>query len=210
VGSSVRAAALAVTVGVVVALGAACSPSVTNRTSGADRAARAMAATRQLEQAEQRDLGCHNVVTSRERRSTPAPEHVVLLVDAYAVGEPCWDRIVFTFAATGSDMPPGYQIEYVEKDDAPRDCPIDSVGNAFLHITLTPASEYDTTAPGKPKQTYLGNLRLRLENMNHTQLVCKRPDGENTVSWMIGLDSKRPFTVDAASAPPRVIVYVMN
>jgi hypothetical protein len=209
-GSSVRAAVLATVLGAAMALVAACSPTVTNQSRGDDRAARAMAATRQLEQAENRDLGCDNVVTSREGRSTPAPEHLLLLVDAYAVGEPCWDRIVFTFAPTGFDIPPGYQIEYVEKDDAPRDCPIDSVGEAFLHITLTPASEHDTTAPGRPRQTYLGNLRLRLENMNHTQLVCKRPEGENTVSWMIGLDSKRPFTVDAASGPPRVIVYVMK
>jgi hypothetical protein len=28
--------------------------------------------------------------------------------------------------------------------------------------------------------------------------------------WLIGLDERRPFTVDAANHPPRVTVLVMN
>ena len=92
--------------------GAACSPGVTNQASGEERAAEAKHATKELAEAEQRDLGCNNIVTSRDKRETTAPEHMVLLIDAYAVAEPCWDRITFTFQPTGDNVPPGYTIEY--------------------------------------------------------------------------------------------------
>jgi len=145
---------------------------------------------------------------SEERRATPAPEHLLLLTGAYAVAEPCWDKIVFEFEPTGADMPPGYDIEYrkppfVEGDGKP----VYVLGEAFLYVTFTPASQTDTRG-SRPKQTYLGNLSLRLEDMHHTQIVRKLIDGDGTVSWIIGLDVKRPFTVDAANRPPRVSVYI--
>jgi hypothetical protein len=194
---------------------AACSPGVANTANGEQRAADAKQATRKLQQAEQQDLGCRNIVTSRDKRVTPPPEHMVLLVDAVAVSEPCWDKITFTFKPTGANAPPGYTIEYrdppfVEGDQG--QFTVETLGSAFLYITFAPASETDYTS-GQPRQTYAGNLRLRLEDMHFTQIVRKimdNPDG--TQSWLIGLSEKRPFTVDAvadsANQESRVSVYI--
>lgn len=189
-------------------LGAACSPASSNGASGAERAAAAKAATRKLQRAQARDLGCDNVVMSEERRSTAPPEHLVLLDDAYAVAEPCWDKIVFTFQPTGADMPPGYEIEYrrppfVEGDQG--QYTVETLGDAFLFVTFAPALGTD---PRTNRQIYRGNLRLRLEDMHHTEIVRKLIDGDGTVMWLIGLDTKRPYTVDAANKPPRVTVYI--
>lgn len=212
VGSSVRAGALrGVAFLSLLVVIAACSPTVANETSGADRAKAAKEATKNLEAAENKDLGCGNVVTSRGHRATPAPEHLLLLVDAFAVPEDCWDKIVFTFQATGDDMPPGYDIEYREPPFTdPNGGQIATVGEAFLYLTFKPVSQYDDRE-GRHKQMYLGNLRLTLTDTHHTQLVSKLTDAEDgTQSWVIGLDSRRPFTVDAASDPPRVTVYIMR
>ena len=45
-----------------------------------------------------------------------------------------------------------------------------------------------------------------------SKLVDATPDihTDDKIVWLIGLDSKRPFTVDAANQPPRVTVIVMH
>jgi hypothetical protein len=195
----------------------ACTPGVANTTDSKQGAADAAQATKKLAEAERQDLGCSNIVTSRDKRVTPPPEHMVLLIDAVAVAEPCWDKITFTFRPTGANAPPGYTIEYrdppfVEGDQGQYN--VETLGNAFLYITFAPASETDYTS-GSPRQTYPGNLRLRLEDMHFTQIVRKimdNPDG--TQSWLIGLSEKRPFTVDASIdthyGVSFVSVYVMR
>jgi hypothetical protein len=85
---------------------------------------------------------------------------------------------------------------------------VETVGSDFLVITFTPAASTDGRDPANPKQTYLGNLRLALRNMHHTCIVRHMEDGLGTVSWLIGLDSKRPFTVDAYNNPPRVDLLI--
>jgi hypothetical protein len=215
-GVAVRAR-LGALLAVALLAAAACSPGVTNQTSGEQRAADAKHATRELAEAGQQDLGCDNIVTSRDKRVTAPPEHMVLLVDAYAVAEPCWDRITFTFTPTGANMPPGYTIEYQDgpfREGDEDQFTVETLGSAYLFITFAPASETDYTS-GRPRQTYSGNLRLRLEDMHDTEIVRKlmdKPDG--TQSWLIGLTDKRPFTVDAvadsANRVSRVSVYVMR
>jgi hypothetical protein len=200
---------IAAVAALVMVVGAACSPTSTNQATSVDRAAVAKKATRQLEQAQRQDLGCDNVVMSEEKRLTTPPEHLVVLTDAYAVAEPCWDKIVFTLEPTGADMPPGYEIGYEKGPFTEGDAgqyTVETLGDAFLSLTLTPASQYDLDG----KQVYKGNLRLTLKDMHHTEIVRKilENDGENKVRWLIGLDTKRPFTVDAANKPPRVTVYI--
>lgn len=195
----------------VALVAAGCSPAASSRSSAEDRAATAREATRQLDAAQRKELGCKNVVMSEEDRTTAPPEHLVLLTDAYAVAEPCWDKIVFTFEPTGADMPPGYQVGYQKgpfTEGPEGQYNVETLGDAFLFITFTPAASTDYSNESRPVQTYLGNLRLRLEDMHHTEIVRKLIDGDGTVMWLVGLDEKRPFTVDAANQPPRVSVYV--
>jgi len=189
-----------------------CVPGATHSASSTSdaRAVAAKRATARLQAAERQQLGCAHVTMSDERRATPTPEYPVFLIDAVATAEPCWDKIVFTFQPTVTDTPPGYEIEYRKPPfvEGPDNAPVDTLGTDFLWLTFKPASSTDASDPNHPLLTYRGNLRLRLADMNHTQLVRKIMDGDGTVSWLIGLDAKHPFTVDAANNPPRVIVYI--
>ena len=82
----------------------------------------------------------------------------------------------------------------------------------MLYIEFTPAATTDGRNPGAFRDTYQGNLRLTFDAdaMHHTTIVewiDRDPDvtpeipTDNKVVWLIGLDEKRPFTVDAASQP---------
>jgi len=200
---------------VLVLVGTACTG--TTATTGTeapvevDRAQVAREATRELDAARRRDLGCENVVMSEGDRTTRPPEHLLWLTDAYAVAEPCWDKLVFTFESSGADMPPGYDIGYEKGPFTEGDAgqfPVETLGTAFLYVTFSPAASVKEGPGGRPLQTYPGNLRLTLRDMHHTEIVRKIIDGDGTVMWLIGLDVKRPFTVDAANSPPRVSVYI--
>lgn len=197
---------------VLTLVGTACTGTTTGAEAPVevDRAQVAREATRELDAARRRDLGCANVVMSEGDRTTRPPEHLLRLTDAYAVAEPCWDKIVFTFESTGADMPPGYDIGYEKGPFTEGDAgqyTVETLGTAFLYVTFSPAASVKETG-GRPQQTYLGNLRLTLRDMHHTEIVRKIIDGDGTVMWLIGLDVKRPFTVDAANNPPRVSVYI--
>lgn len=93
--------------------------------------------------------------------------------------------------------------------------------NAVLYVEMSPAisvSEF----PRRPELAYPGGLRLVFQEsaMHHLKIVewvKNLPEGEQTsvttttvpgvapapqrVVWLIGLDEKRPFTVDCATGP---------
>lgn len=169
--------------------------------------------------------GCEFIVAGTERRFTQPLESIEYLQDAVAEPSTCYDRITFVFdPGDGPDLPPGYSVEYREAPFGLEGIPTSTAGfkdaDAVLYVEITPASTTDTRRPGRSVQTYQGNLRLRLADMGHTVIVewiDKLPDDttpdditDDKVIWLIGLDEKRPFTVDAANQPPRVSVLVMN
>ena len=187
-----------------------CGPVTASGPGSVQDAATARRATRDLAAAEQRSVRCSDVVMGEEPRSTPPPEYMEHLNGAIAYPEDCWDRVVFTFEADLGQAPPGYQVEYRKPPftEGERDSPVATEGEAFLYVTFTPASQFDDRDPGRVVQTYKGNLLLALDGMHHVTMVRKLIDGLGTVLWIIGLDQKRPFTVDAVSDPPRVSILV--
>ena len=210
-------ARLAALLAVVLLAAAACSPGQANTTDAQARAAAAKQATKELAEAGQQDLGCNNIVTSRDKRQTAPPEQMALLVAASVATDACFDRITFTFVPTGANRPPGYTIEYADPPFSEGDegqYPVETLGEAFLKLTFAPASQTDFNS-GRPAQTYKGPIRLLFQDTHHIQLVRKlidSPDG--TQSWIIGLDEKRPFTVDgvgdSAKNELRVSVYILK
>jgi len=203
-----------IAVGLVVGAGAVglvgCGTVPRAQTGTVEDAAAARRATRALADAERRQIGCQDVVMGEEPRATPPPEFMEHLTGAIAYPETCWDRVLFTFEAELGQAPPGYQVEYRKPPfvEGERDSPVQVQGEAFLYVTFTPASQFDVRDPARPIQTYKGNLLLALEGMHHVTMVRKVIDGLGTVMWIIGLDEKRPFTVDAVSNPPRVSIFV--
>jgi hypothetical protein len=168
--------------------------------------------------------GCQFIVAGTERRFTRPLEQVEYLADAVAEPATCYDRITFIFdQGDGDDMPPGYVVEYRKDPFGLEGIPTSTGGfkdaKAVLYVEISPASTTNATS-GRGVETYRGNLRLRLADMGHTVIVewvDKLPEDttpdditDDKVVWLIGLDERRPFTVDAANHPPRVSVLVMN
>jgi len=139
------------------------------------------------------------------------------LIDATAGAQGCLDVVTFTLRTRGDGTPPGYSVGYrnVQVDpflDGDPPSPIDVPGSAFLAVTISPALSSDPTADGNPA-TYLGNLALQYGDHHHLEIVRelpdgKTPDGQDTVNWVIGLDATRPFRVDRAANPPRVMILI--
>ena len=150
--------------------------------------------------------------------TSDGPTAPAFLVDANAGVQDCLDVVTLTFQTRGDGTPPGYSVGYRDptKDpfqdgDPPEN--IDVPGNAFLVISAAPALSHDPTVDGNPS-TYPGNLSLEYGDHHHLQIVRELPDGKSvdgkldTVNWVIGLDSVRPFRVDRAENPPRIMVLI--
>jgi hypothetical protein len=141
-----------------------------------------------------------------------------LLIDASAGSNGCVDQVVFVFQSFGNGKPlgaalaPGYLVQYQDParqpfmdGDPPQ--PISLPGNAFLVVKMAPAASVDPFRPDHP-QTYLGNLSLTYGAHRHLLIVRKLPDQNGAVIWVIGLDARRPFVVDAAEDPTRITVDI--
>jgi hypothetical protein len=139
-----------------------------------------------------------------------------LLIDATAGENGCLDQVQFTFTSKGDSniahagLAPGYTVAYAASNqfmDGNQAIAID--GDAWLEVTIKPAASVDTTDPDHPKPTYLGNLLLRYGEHHHLMIVRELPDVDGGIHWVIGLDSKRPFAVDAARYPSTTItIYI--
>jgi hypothetical protein len=157
----------------------------------------------------------HGATTSLTSSGPTAP---AFLVDAVAGVQGCLDAVTFTFQTRGDGTPPGYTVRYRDQTkepfqdgDPPSDIQID--GAATLFVSMAPATSVDTTVPDNPQQTYTGNLSLSYGDHHHLVIVRELPDakdpaGQDTVNWVIGLDSARPFRVDRAEDPPRVTILI--
>jgi hypothetical protein len=148
---------------------------------------------------------CPGFAGSTTALQSVGPTAPASLTDADAGADGCLDRVTFTLRSLGDGTPPGYVVGYQDpsKDpfldgDPPE--PISLPGDAFLVVKITPALSIDPFAEGQPA-TYTGNLALEYGDHHHLQIVRKLPDALNTVVWVIGLDSLRPFRVDRSEDP---------
>lgn len=156
----------------------------------------------------------HGSTTSLTSSGPTAP---AFLVDATAGARGCLDVVTLTFRTRGDGTAPGYRVGYrdLSKDpltDGDPPTAIDVPGRAHLVVTVAPAASTDVSVEGNPS-TYSGNLSLAYDDHHHLVIVRELPDGKDavgqeTVNWVIGLDSVRPFRVDRAANPPRVTILI--
>jgi hypothetical protein len=89
---------------------------------------------------------------------------------------------------------------------------IDVPGAAHIVVSVAPAASTDASVTDGDPSTYPGNLSLEYGDHHHLVIVRELPDtnafGLETVNWVIGLDSVRPFRVDRAANPPRVTILI--
>jgi hypothetical protein len=149
--------------------------------------------------------------------TSSGPSEAAFLVDATAGAQGCLDVVTLTFRTRGQGTPPAYTVAYRDQSKQPfqdgdplRDIAVP--GAATLAVTVAPAASHDASVGGNPS-TYAGNLSLGYGDHHHLMIVRELPDGkdaagQDTVNWVIGLDSLRPFRVDRAENPPRVTILI--
>ncbi len=113
----------------------------------------------------------------------------------------CSDRVLFSFreAAPG----PGYNISYepaaTAKAEDGSGNPVEVDGSAFLVVRLAPAMGAEIVGE-QVQPTYTGARKLTPEGTSFVRQVVKTGDFEAMVTWVIGLDEERPFTVTASES----------
>jgi hypothetical protein len=139
-----------------------------------------------------------------EAVSAPEPVEVMVLTDVRVAGHPCFDRVVFEFRDPGE---PGYEVAYVPGPivmDGSGD-PVTVEGSVFLQIRMPSATGFDfeTSTP-----SYTGPTRFTPSDTTSVREVVRTGDFEALLTWVVGLDEERPFTVTTLQDPTRVVVDV--
>lgn len=126
------------------------------------------------------------------------------LVDVRVGGHDCFDRVAFELGGTGL---PGYAVSYQPgpiTEDASGE-PVAVAGSAFLVVRMEPASGFDVDA-GTP--TYAGPERIAGPGGGPVAEVVRSGDFEAVLTWVIGVEGERPFTVNELGDPSRLVIDV--
>ncbi len=108
----------------------------------------------------------------------------------------CVDRVEFAF----EHGVPGYRVVYASaaqaqtEDASGRHIPV--AGAVFLVVRLSPAATARSDGSTLTR-TYDGPGRLPAADARHVRELVKTGDFEAVVTWAVGLDEERPFTVSA-------------
>jgi len=163
-------------------------------------------ANRQPGQSEATPTDCQPLPSGAEK-SEPAVG-TSLLISAQVEARTCSDRVVFGFRDNPGE-PPGFYSSYepaaAAKTEDGSGRAIEIAGSAFLVIRLSNAATADILGD-KVTPTYTGPRRITAAGTRFIREVVKTGDFENTVTWVIGLDEKRPYL--ARSSGSQIVVDV--
>jgi hypothetical protein len=131
-----------------------------------------------------------------------------LLTHVEELGDSCVDHVIFDFNATGTD-PPNYTVTYGTPPFAgdASGAPVAVAGSAFVVVKVQPGYGFDFET-GKP--TYTGPKSLPIAHTNHVRSIVETGDFEGILTWVIGLDSKRAFSVQATGTPRHQLVITIS
>ncbi len=154
-------------------------------------------------------LPCQPVPIPKTPVTSPAPANSVLLTRVDFTGDTCVDHVVWGFTSKGSG-PPGYSITYgtppFAQDGSGQ--PVAVKGNAFVVVTIPKAYGFDFESG---KTTYTGPKHITPPpSANHVKEIVETGDFEGVVTWVIGLDTKRAFSVQATGSPQTQLVVTIS
>jgi hypothetical protein len=121
----------------------------------------------------------------------------MLLLTGVEITSPqrCTDEVVFRFRSATASAP-GISVSYQEppffEDGSGQ--PVSVAGRAFLVVRFEPATTFDFVAG---EVTYDGPQQIVPTGTAHVREARMTGAFEGVVSWLIGLDAARPFTVTA-------------
>jgi hypothetical protein len=151
---------------------------------------------------------CQPVPEPKTPVQSPVEGTDVYLTSVDTQGDNCVDHVIFGFknAASGS---PGYSITYGSPPFAQdgSGTPVAVKGSSFIVVQVKPGYGFDfvTNQP-----TYTGPKRIPVAGANHVTEVVETGDFEGVLTWVIGLDSKRPFTVEATGTPKTQLAVTVS
>jgi hypothetical protein len=133
-----------------------------------------------------------------------------LLTDVRVGAHDCYERVTFEFKpqAGEADGPVAWKAAYeappITEDGSGRT--VKMKGTAFLVVHFT-ASGADLSKEAAPA-TYTGPTSIEAADSTRIQQVRRTGDFEAVLTWVIGLDRKRPFHVTTQDSPARVVVDI--
>ena len=140
--------------------------------------------------------------------SNERPTETMLLTDVKVDAHDCVDRVEFSFRASPPG-PPGFRVSYLPAERALVEdgsgAAIDVKGGAYLVVRLDPAATADVSSE-ELVRTYTGPKRLDAPGARFVREIVKSGDFEAVVTWVIGVDEKRPF--HTAVSKSRLVVTV--
>jgi hypothetical protein len=154
-------------------------------------------------------LPCQPVPIPAAPITSPVPAAAAaLLTNVQDLSDGCVDHVIFDYTGKGTD-PPGYTVGY---GNAPfvgdgSGAPIAVAGTAFVVVTVKPGYGFDFETG---KATYTGPKSVPVGHTNHVKAVVETADFEGTLTWVIGLDAKRAFSVQATGTPRHQLVVTIS
>jgi hypothetical protein len=137
----------------------------------------------------------------KQERPAPASAPTIFLTDVQVEARDCSDRVSFTFRE-GARLP-GYSVSYEPASTAKIEDgsgrAVEIAGSDFLVVRFMNAMTAEITGE-EVTPTYTGPRRIKAEETRFVREVVKTGDFEALVTWVIGLDGKRPFTATASDA----------
>jgi hypothetical protein len=138
-------------------------------------------------------------VGNADTKDSSRPAVDQLLTDVTTATDGCTNTITFTFQPNAAPMP-GYQVEYADppfSNSAGQT--VTPAGTAFLKVRFIPAWIADLNQESAPL-TYTGPRAITPTGLHSVRGLAMYDASEAVVGWVIGLDGRRPFAVDASSA----------
>jgi hypothetical protein len=136
---------------------------------------------------------------------SPVPNpSTMLLTQVAEQGDRCLDHVEFGFSSKSAD-PPSYTITYGTPpfvEDGSGD-PVKVAGTAFIVVKVQPGYGFDFE---QGRTTYTGPKQITPAHANHVAQIVETGDFEGVITWVIGMDTKRPFSVQATGKPQTQLV----
>jgi len=111
------------------------------------------------------------------------------------------------------NLTPGYRVAYVQPPFAEDGSGnrIDVNGTAFVVVRMEPASGFDLNT-GEGQLVYRGPRRIEGADAG-TSIVrelARTGDFEAVLTWVVGLEERVDFRVQALEGPPRLVIDFRN
>ena len=140
------------------------------------------------------------------KRESTAGSESSLITSAEVSDTGCADRIEFRFQSLGANLPPKYVVEYAPGPfrDVNQLYEVDVAGESDLVIRFDQVGSTDLEG----ELVFTSRESIQPGNLHHLAELRMVVAPEGSVMFVAGLDSERPFSVDGAASPPRVIVTI--